>query len=287
MKKLLTLVALALVVTAATPAQPPPQILSLTQAIVDAANTNNPAPLAGIYTNDAVVIDENPPFVWRGAHAGAQWWSGVQQILEREHATLNVTTAAPSNFQTDREGDDAYLSQKFAIAVTANGTMNTEHGTQTYTFHKAEDGTWKISRQIWTTAASQRVKPSAEANRVAAEMMDAFNTRTPSGMTGLYASDATFVDDLSPFVWDGSSAGSRWYAKAMRYLKAHGITDIHGVLGTPVESNVQGNSAYVILPVTWSGTANGKPFTQHGNYTFTLQKTGSNWLITSQTWLAS
>jgi ketosteroid isomerase-like protein len=287
MKQLLSLLVLALAMIAATPAQPPAQIVALTQAIVDAANTNNADALAGDYTGDAVVIDENPPFVWRGADAGVQWYSGVQQVLAANDSSLHVVVAAPSDFQMDREGDDAYLNQKAAVSVTTNGKTATEHGTQTYTFHKAEDGTWKISRQIWTTAAPQPAKSSSRIDHAAAEMMDAFNKRTPNAMAGLYTNDATFVDDLSPFVWNGPSAGSRWYAEARRYLKANGIADIHGVIGAPVESSLQGNAAYVIVPVTWSGTANGKPFTQHGTYTFTLRRTGGNWLITSQTWLAS
>jgi ketosteroid isomerase-like protein len=286
MKQLLSLFAFALAVIAATPAQPPAQIVALTQAIVVASNTNNSAGLAGIYTDDAVAIDENPPFVWRGPQAGVQWFGGVQQLLAGSHSSMHAVAAAPLDFQTNPEGDDAYVSQKFAISVTTNGTMNTEHGTQTYTFHKGGDGKWKISRQIWTTAASGHVTLSPGAKRVATQMMDSFNKRTPNAMVGLYASDATFVDDLSPFIWNGANAGMRWYAKAMRYLKASRSADIHGVLGPPIESSEQSNAAYVILPITWSGTANGKPFTQHGTYTFTFRKTGDKWLITSQTWLA-
>jgi ketosteroid isomerase-like protein len=147
MKQLLSLLAFALAVVAATPAQPPAQIVALTQAIVDASNSNVAAGLARIYTDDAVVIDENPPFVWHGAHAGVQWFSGVQQLLAGSHSSMHAVAAAPLDFQINPEGDDAYLSQKFAISVTTNGTMNTEHGTQTYTFHKGDDGKWKISRQ--------------------------------------------------------------------------------------------------------------------------------------------
>jgi ketosteroid isomerase-like protein len=288
MMRSLGIIAFALGIIAAAPAQPPAQIIALTQAIIDAANTNAPGKLSGIYTDDAVVVDENGPFIWRGADAGARWWSGVERVLAQGHATLHASAATPSDFQTDREGDDAYLRQKFAVAVTQNGATRTEHGTQTYTFHRTADGTWKISRQIWTTATSSPATSIAPGtDRSAALMMDAFNKRAPDKLLRLYADDATFVDDVSPFVWDGARAGSRWYAKAMRYLKANAIADIHGVVGTPVESRLQGNAAYVILPVTWSGTAHGKPFIQRGAYTLTLRKIDNRWLITSQTWLTN
>jgi ketosteroid isomerase-like protein len=286
MKQLLSLIAFSVLI-GATPAQPPAQIMALTHVILDASNANDDTPLVGSYTDDAIVIDENPPFVWRGASAGTQWFSGVQSLMTQTHASLHAVAAAPTDFQMDREGDDAYLSQKFAVSVTASGKTNTERGTMTYTFHKGDDGTWRISRQIWTTAASRPVKPNPATQRSASQMMDAFNKRAPNAMVGLYTSSATFVDDLSPFVWNGANAGARWYAKAMKYLKANGVASIHGVLGTPVESSVHAGAAYVIVPVTWSGTAQGKPFTQRGTYTITLKQNGSNWLITSQTWLAS
>jgi ketosteroid isomerase-like protein len=287
MKRLVSLIPLALLLAGATPAQPPSTIAALTQTVIDAANANNPAKLAAIYTDDAVVVDENPPFAWRGATAGTRWWAGVQRALVKEHLELHVTASPPSDFMTDREGDDAYVTQRLIISVTAGGKTADEHGTQTYTFHKGDDGDWKISRQIWTTTPP--VPPGTNAAGLdgpARQMMDAFNEHSPDALAGLYSDDATFIDNLSPLVWDGSRAGAKWYAKAMKYLAANGIAGIHGVVGTPIESRLESDTAYVTLPVRWSGTANGKPFVQHGFYTMTLRNVDGRWLITSQTWLA-
>jgi hypothetical protein len=72
----------------------------------------------------------------------------------------------------------------------------------------------------------------------------------------------------------------------MRYFKQYGITAVQGTAGDPLEVKQQGGGAYIIVPITWAGTLNGKPFTQGGTYTFTLRKNGDAWLITSQSWLS-
>ena len=131
---------------------PPPQIVALTQTVLDAANANDAAKLAGIFTKDARVIDEDSPFSWSGASAGVKWWHSVQRALaKRGGATLRVTALPFSEYRQDREGDDAYLIQPLTIAVTSNGNTKTELGAETYTFHKDDDGTWMISSATWTT----------------------------------------------------------------------------------------------------------------------------------------
>ena len=290
MKRLLSLLPLIFFAVGAAPPQPPAPIVALTQAILDAANANDPAKLANVYADSAIVIDENAPFVWHGASAGVQWWHSVQRVLEERHATLHVPTSPPGEYQTDREGDDAYVEQKLDIAVTSNGKTHIERGTQTYTFHKSDEGEWKISRQVWTTTLSPLdstavIPPNAEAPMHAA--VDAFNKRQPAILGGIFDDDATFIDDLSPFTWDGANAGTKWYKKADKDLVEQGVSTIHGSIGKAFESRVSGNGAYVIVPVTWLGILNGKPFTQGGSYTFTLQREKDVWLITSQTWLST
>lgn len=287
MKRLLSLAAVVLFVIAATPSQAPVPIAALTRAVLDAANTNDPAKLAGIYTADAAVVDEAAPFFWRGADAGVRWWNTIQRAFASRHASLHAIGSPLTGYMTDRQGDDAYLTQAQTIIVTLNGKIITERGTQTYTFHRGDDGEWKISRQVWTTTpqAGEILTPGTAA--VAHQMMNAFNQQTPGALLGLYTGDATFIDDLPPLVWDGAHAGAKWYAKATTYLRANGIATIHGAVGAPVESRVRDKAAYLIVPVQWTGNANGKPFMQRGTYTFTMRNVNGVWLITSQTWLAA
>jgi ketosteroid isomerase-like protein len=288
MKRLAGLIPIALLLTAAMPAQTPAPFTALTRTVIDAANANDPAKLAAIYTDDAVVVDENAPFTWRGASAGTQWWAGVQRAVAKLHLRLHVAALSPAHFMTDREGDDAYVTQHLTISATVNGKTSSEEGTQTYTFHRGDNGEWKISRQVWTTVAPVPAQPLAPGtDGPARQMIAAFNKHSADAFAGLYSDDATLIDDLSPLVWDGARAGAKWYSKAMRYLAANGITSIHGTVGTPIESRADAGFAYAIVPVRWDGTANGKPFVQRGSYTMTLQSVNGAWLITSQTWLSA
>lgn len=133
----------------ASPAAPA-EILTLAQRVIDAANANDATKFTGLYTEDAVVIDESAPFRWNGAEAGAKWWQHVQRTLAAGQATLHATVSAPTEYRLDNEGDDAYLIEPLTVAVTSGGKTRAEHGTQTYTFHKA-NGAWKISSATWTT----------------------------------------------------------------------------------------------------------------------------------------
>lgn len=137
-------------ICAAPSPTPPKEILALAQSVIDAGNANDATRFAGLYTDDAVVVDESSPFRWTGADAGTKWWRHIQKRLTAG-TTLHATAASPTEYQLDREGDDAYLIQPVTVTITSGSTTHAEHGMQTYTFHKA-NGTWKISSATWTTA---------------------------------------------------------------------------------------------------------------------------------------
>lgn len=127
---------------------PPQKIVTLAHAVVDAANTNDPSKLAGIYTNDAVVIDEDAPFTWRGASSGVAWWASVERIIRARHATLHAVALPYTEYR--RDGNRAYLIQPLKIVKRAGGKTLVEFGMQTYTFRNV-NGTWKITSATWTT----------------------------------------------------------------------------------------------------------------------------------------
>ncbi|MBV9233073.1 MAG: hypothetical protein JO030_03440 [Candidatus Eremiobacteraeota bacterium] len=139
--------------TAASPAppvrpEPPLPILNLANAVVNASNTDNALSLSTLYTNDATVVDEIPPFLWRGAGAGVAWWRTVEAFLRKEHHRLELVNVRISDFQ--RSAQDGYLIQAMTIFEIGNGPSASESGTLTYTFHES-GGTWLISSQVWTT----------------------------------------------------------------------------------------------------------------------------------------
>ena len=145
----LFVIAFAPAVSAAASNSPPPAILKLTSAVIQATNADDASALAGLFTSDAVIVDENPPFVWRGANAGVVWWHVVQRVTQKAHLTgLKATTMRIGEFK--QSPADAYLVESMKITATAAGKPFAESGTLTYTFHNA-GGTWLISTMVWTT----------------------------------------------------------------------------------------------------------------------------------------
>lgn len=128
---------------------PPAPILKLANAVVRAANENDSNALRGIYTTDAVVVDENPPFAWRGPGAGTAWWRVVGTVTRKMKMTrLRAVNVRISEFH--QSSTDAYMVQPMTITGIAGGKPFAESGTMTYTFHDA-GGTWLISTAVWTT----------------------------------------------------------------------------------------------------------------------------------------
>ncbi len=133
----------------AAPKPPPEPILKLANAVITATNTDDAAALAGLFTDDAVVVDENPPFAWRGAGAGVAWWHVVDAVTQK--AQMQHVKAVNVRLGEFRQSaTDAYLVQALTVTGVAGAKPFAEAGTMTYTFHNA-GGTWLISTMVWTT----------------------------------------------------------------------------------------------------------------------------------------
>jgi hypothetical protein len=134
---------------AQTKAIPPQAIVKLANVVVNVGNTNDGSLLSGIFTSDAVVVDENAPFVWRGANAGTAWWNGLTVLMKRAHmGHLHVGAVRVGEYR--QSPTDAYLVESMLITGTQAGKPFAESGTMTFTFHKA-GGRWLISTEVWST----------------------------------------------------------------------------------------------------------------------------------------
>ncbi|MGB6520503.1 MAG: nuclear transport factor 2 family protein [Candidatus Cybelea sp.] len=133
----------------AAPKPPPEPILKLANAVITATNTDDAAALAGLFTDDAVVVDENPPFAWRGAGAGVAWWHVVDAVT-RKAQMQHVKAVNVRLGEFRQSATDAYLVQALTVTGVAGAKPFAEAGTMTYTFHNA-GGTWLISTMVWTT----------------------------------------------------------------------------------------------------------------------------------------
>jgi ketosteroid isomerase-like protein len=114
-----------------------------------ASNTDDAVAFSKLYSKDAVLVDEIPPFEWRGTSAGIAWWRAVEAFMIKERHHIRLVNVRISEFQ--RSAVDAYLIQPMTIMEIAGGREpSSESGTLTYTFRQI-DGTWLIISQVWTT----------------------------------------------------------------------------------------------------------------------------------------
>jgi len=136
------------VLAVAAPAPPPP-IAKLATAVISGANANDASAFAGLFTSDAVVVDENPPFAWRGAGAGVAWWNVVREVTQKAKVS-GVKAIGVRTSEFKQSATDAYMIQAMTVSGSQGGKPFAEPGTMTYTFHKS-GGTWLISSMVWTT----------------------------------------------------------------------------------------------------------------------------------------
>jgi hypothetical protein len=150
-RSLAAALALALVPAgvSAAPQPPPAAISKLAEAIPHAANTDNASGLATIFTDDAVVVDENAPYIWRGAGAGVAWFHVVDTVVRKAGLKdFRATNVSVTEFQ--KTGTEAYMVQPMTIVGVIGGKPFVEPGTMTYTFHNT-GSKWLISSAVWTT----------------------------------------------------------------------------------------------------------------------------------------
>ena len=133
----------------AVAAQPPANISGPIQTVIRATNTGKTAALADLYTSDAVVVDEEAPFIWNGAGAGVAWFDQVSKAFQQMKMTGFKAAAGPAS-EYERDGRNAYVIVPLTLTGTAGKKAFRETGTFTFTLRQVGES-WKISSQVWTT----------------------------------------------------------------------------------------------------------------------------------------
>jgi ketosteroid isomerase-like protein len=276
----------ATAVAAGTPPQPPAAMLKLAALPVGVANTNDASGLAGAFTSDGLVVDENPPFEWRGANAGTAWWKDDSASFAAGKLThIHVTAAsAPSEYRL--QGNAAYLILPMHVTAKAGGKPFESHGAMTYTFRKVS-GAWKISTMFWTNFPSAPAKEAtipAEIAKLLELPADLVNTADGSIFAGRLTDDAVVADEAPSFEWRGAGAGQAWWADVQKLLVAYKTTHLRGAASAPTEFVRQGDGAYAIMPLTLTATETTGPFREPGYMTYTFRKAGGAWKVSSLVW---
>jgi hypothetical protein len=164
MRKAILGTVLCLFTSVAAVAQTPDaQMMAPIQKFMDTFNTGDVAGAAATHASgaDLVIVDEVPPFVWRGAQAFQQWIADLDVDAKKNGATdQQVTISKPT--RTEVSGDQAYVIVPASYTFKQRGVAMRETAQMTFVLKKSASG-WLIQGWAWTggraTAATGGARP--------------------------------------------------------------------------------------------------------------------------------
>jgi len=127
---------------------PPPEVMDVVQAAIYACNNFSIEAVSGLYTPNAVVADDEPPYSWNGPTAGIQWINSVERVCKELRITkLKATIETVNIFH--QSADNVYV----VVPVSFTGSMPgkaryTTKGAFTFVL-RLINGKWMIKSQAW------------------------------------------------------------------------------------------------------------------------------------------
>ncbi len=144
--------ALALFASLAAPAFAADQAdpVAVVQKYLAAFSAGDKAAAAALCTPDAVIVDDFPPYVWKGPNACATWWDalGAYNASQGIGAPETIGTAG-APWRSVVTGEQAYVVVPMSYHYTQHGKPVLEDGsTWTLAMTKTPSG-WLITGWAW------------------------------------------------------------------------------------------------------------------------------------------
>ena len=148
---------------AAVSAQAPDaQVMAPIQKFIDSFNKGDAAGASATHAAVAelAIIDEVPPYVWRGAQA-FKAWSGDLEANDKKAGITGqaVKISAPTRVETS--GDQAYVVVPAVYTFKQGGVAMREAAQMTFVLKKGVGG-WLIHAWTWTGPKPQKVAAPAQ-----------------------------------------------------------------------------------------------------------------------------
>src|SRR5579859_5953050 len=106
------------------------------------------------------------------------------------------------------------------------------------------------------------------------QFADGFNAGDVVRAMAACTDDMCIIDDFPPHAWHGAGAGGKWLHDYEVDAKKNGVTDETVTLHKPRRVDIDGDRAYVVVPVDARYKLHGKPVSEPGAmFTIALQKT--------------
>ena len=126
----------------------PADIMNILTTVINSTNNFNIDAVANLYTPNAVVCDDDPPYSWNGPTAGVQWVNAVERACKQNSVSkLKGVIGAINVFQ--QSSDNAYV----VVPVSYTGLLPGKQqfavkGAFTFVLRRS-DSKWLIKSQTW------------------------------------------------------------------------------------------------------------------------------------------
>jgi len=95
----------------------------------------------------------------------------------------------------------------------------------------------------------------------------------------------SIIDEFAPHSWQGPRALAKWFDSYAVWAKQNAVTGGVIALSQPWHVEIDGDSAYAVVPATYTYAKSGSTVVESGSvWTFALRKTSSGWRIASWAW---
>lgn len=134
-----------------------PQLMAPITRFIEAFNTGDMAAAAATHSSkgDITIIDELPPYLWRGANAFQAWGGDLEaEAKQRGLTDQKVTVSAATRAET--HGADAYVVVPAIYSFKEKGVAMRETAQMTFALKKDATG-WVISAWTWTGTKPQQL----------------------------------------------------------------------------------------------------------------------------------
>lgn len=126
----------------------PSDVMNIVTTVVNATNNFNIDAVANLYTPNAVISDDDPPYSWNGPTAGVQWVNAIERACKVNSVTkLKGVIGTINIFQ--QSTDNVYM----VVPVSYTGLLPHKQrfavrGAFTFVLRRSESK-WLIKSQTW------------------------------------------------------------------------------------------------------------------------------------------
>ena len=131
-------------------AAPDPQLIAPIQKFIDSFNKGDAAAAAATHsaTEDLVIVDEVPPYVWRGAQAFQKWAADLASDSRANGITDEAVTISAAT-RVETSGGRAYVLVPAVYTFKQRGVAMRAAAQMTVVLQKGAAG-WLIHGWTWT-----------------------------------------------------------------------------------------------------------------------------------------